>query len=147
MLSYIYSMKKSTCFNEKKLRRQKRKSTSDIVPEVKKMFQVIISISTYFHSSGIRTRELKAVAEETKCPLLHLPKLFEVRWSEFSYALLNAVLVSWKVLVEYMKSSSDSECRGFLKFLLTEDNLLLLSFLADCLFVFKRYKKIFKAMT
>ena len=117
------------------------KSTSDIVPEVKKMFQVIISISTYFHSSGIRTRELKAVAEETKCPLLHLPKLFEVRWSEFSYALLNAVLVSWKVLVEYMKSSSDSECRGFLKFLLTEDNLLLLSFLVDCLFVFKRYQK------
>jgi len=73
--------------------------------------------------------------------VMALPALFEVRWTEFLYNLLNAVLVSWHALVLHKQASSDKEARGFLSFLLDHDKLLLLCFLADILAVFSRYER------
>ena len=118
------------------------KSTSNSVSEIGHIFQNLVALSTYFHTSGLRSRELREVADLNNSHLVALPKLFEVRWSEFSYALVNSVLVSWFSLVLYMRQSKDKASSVFLAFLLDEDKLVLLSFLADVLTVFSRYQKL-----
>ena len=79
------------------------KSTSKSVTEIEQIFQSLVGLTSYFHNSGIRSRELRQIAQDKKCSLLSLPKLFEVRWTEFSFSLMNAVLVSWHALVLFMK--------------------------------------------
>lgn len=77
--------------------------------EVAKLFKNLTRISSFLHVSAMRVTELKKISHENNLPLLHLPKVFEVRWSEFTYALLNAVLRSWHCLVIYFQSSKETE--------------------------------------
>lgn len=116
-------------------------SVSDTVTEVKHCFQNLVSLVSYFHTSGVRSRELKKVADDNALKILRLPVVFEVRWTEFSYTLLNAVLTSWNALTTYLMRSSEVAARGHSKFLTSHSNLQLLSFLADLLFLFARFQK------
>src|SRR6218665_3889517 len=116
-------------------------SVSETVAEVKHCFQSLISLVTYFHPSGVRSRELNELAAEKHFQLRHLPTVYEVRWTEFSYALLNAVLVSWQALVSYFQQSKDVAAKGHFSFLTSFPNLQLLVFLADVLFIFAQFQK------
>lgn len=109
--------------------------------EVAKLFQNLTRISSFLHVSAMRMTELKKVSHENNVTLLHLPKLYEVRWSEFTYALLNAVLRSWQCLVIYFQSSNEPESKGHLRFLTKHKNLQLTAFLADLLFILQRFQK------
>jgi hypothetical protein len=117
------------------------KSARTSVVEVEHTFQTLVGLSTFFHSSGLRSRELKDVAETNNCCLNTLPPLFEVRWTQFNYSLVNSVLTSWECLVLFFKKSKDKEATGFLSFLLDSNNLTFLACLADILAVFSRYQK------
>ena len=77
----------------------------------------LTAISSFFHTSGVRTREIKKLAMDQNLVYVHMPAVFEIRWTEFSYALVNAVLVSWFALVSYLTASSDSAAQGHLLFL------------------------------
>ena len=117
------------------------KAVSDNVSEVKFLFSKMVVIASYFHSSGVRPRELREVAEENGFQLRELPKLFEVRWSEFNSSLLQSVLVSWRALVKYFEKVHDATSQGYYAFLTKLEHLKLLVFVADLLFVFSRYHK------
>jgi hypothetical protein len=41
-----------------------------------------------FHQSGLKTKELKDIANNEGMSFTQLPKDFEVRWTEFTYNLL-----------------------------------------------------------
>lgn len=71
------------------------------VSEVSKIIKKISSISTYFHQSGVRTKELKIISEQENIKYAQLPKYFDVRWTEFTYSLLVGILKNWRVLVIY----------------------------------------------
>lgn len=116
-------------------------SVSDAVTEVKHCFQNLVSLVSFFHTSAVRTRELKEVADDNSLKLLHLPAVFEIRWTEFSYTLLHAVLTSWRALTTYLRQSSELSAGGHCRFLTSHSTLQLLSFLADLLFVFARFQK------
>lgn len=116
-------------------------SVSSSVVEVKHLFQTLTGISSYMHASGIRTREVKRLAKQRGLVYVHMPAVFEVRWTEFSFALVHAILVSWFALVSYFTESGDSAAKGHLKFLTVKSNLELLTFLADILFVFSRFQQ------
>jgi len=116
-------------------------SVSDSVAEVGHVFQQLIGICSFFHKSGLRTRELRVVACQNHIKVLRLPKVFEVRWTEFTYNLLHAVLSSWHALMLYFQNSQEKPAGGFMAFLGRIDNLELISFLADTLVVFSRYQK------
>lgn len=111
------------------------------VNEVGKLFRNLTQISSFLHMSAMRMAELTKVSEERNLKLLHLPKLFEVRWSEFTYSLLNSVLRSWHCLVVYFESSDEAESKGHLRFLTNHKNFQLMVFVADLLFVFQRFQK------
>lgn len=117
------------------------KRVKDDIPEVGNLFQVLGSICAFFHSSGVRTRELKEIAGKENAALLTLPYVFEVRFSEYSQNLLEAILRSWRALVLYFKKSKESECRGYLLYLVDCEKLKLICFLADLLKIFSRYQK------
>ena len=119
-------------------------SVTDTVAEVSHLLQSLAGISTYFHTSGLRTRELKDTASENSAAYhayVSLPRIFEVRWTEFTHTMANAVLVSWYALVLYFKKTKDRQASGFLSLLTSKQNLELLAFVADVLFVFSRFQK------
>lgn len=103
------------------------------VPEIKKIIDICSSISTHFYRSGLRTKELQQVTDENNLTLIRLPKYFEVRWTEFTYSLIQSVLRNWRAMVIFFKKQvNEDKCNvstGFLKFLTNYDNLKLLCFL------------------
>lgn len=111
------------------------------VREVNHIFQQLTSICSYFHKSGLRSRELRKVADEHGLKLLRLPKTFEVRWTEFTNDLLQAVLHSLSALVKYFATSTDKAAVGYHRFLTDNNNIQTLAFLADVLTVYSRFQK------
>ena len=116
-------------------------AVSASVQEIAHLFQELVAICSYFRRSGLRSRELRDIASQNNFNVMTLPKLFEIRWSEFTYKLINNILCSWRALVKYFQSSEDSESSGFLSCLTKLKNLKLLTFVADVLSVFSRYQK------
>ena len=51
-------------------------------------------ISSYFAKSGVRCRELKNIAEYNNLIVCSFPKIFEIRWSEFTHQLIESILKS-----------------------------------------------------
>lgn len=54
------------------------------VSEVEKVVNTISKIASHFRESGLRTEELKKVAEENQLKLLSIPKIFAIRWTEWT---------------------------------------------------------------
>ena len=116
-------------------------SVSKSVKVVSYLFQELVAVCSYFRKSGVRSRELRNIASEKKFRLMKLPKLFEIRWSEFTYQLINDILSWWSALVYYFQKYVDVQSSGFLVCLTKLENLKILVFLADVLSVFSRYQK------
>lgn len=110
--------------------------------DIGKVLSVMSSISSYFHSSAVRTSELQEVASQNGIKLYSLPKIFEIRWTQFSFTLLRNTLMSWNALVIYFQQNGENAtCSGYLQYLTNIENLRLISFLADLLFSFQRFQK------
>ena len=61
-----------------------RKSVTDIMTtELKVVIEELKSISTYFHTSGARTRERKENADEHNLPTRRYPVYFQIRFTGF----------------------------------------------------------------
>ena len=98
-------------------------------------------IAKFFHSSAQRTTELEQIAKTEDLTVRSIPKYFEVRWSQFTAALLDSILYSWRALVNFCMNQSVTERRKFLKLLTNKDNLLMMCFIADLLLVLKVFQK------
>ena len=94
------------------------------VPEIDHLCKKLAAICTYFHVSAKRTSELEKVAKVEGLTVRRFPKYFEVRWAEFTAALLDAILCSWQALIKFKVEQCDAEGKKFLKPLKNKDNLL-----------------------
>jgi len=117
------------------------KDVSSTVAEVSHIISKLSGISAFFHNSAHRTRELQQLSKENNLQLIRIPKFFQVRWTEFSFNLVNSILISRKALVIYMQNSKEKESNGFLLLLTNKDTIFLLAFLADVLVIFSRYQQ------
>lgn len=118
------------------------KNTGEAVAEVGKTLSELSSISTYFHFSALRSAELKTIACDNELKLLNIPKIFDIRWSQFTFKLVRSVVVSWKALIIYFQKHQDeASCVGYLNYLTKLDNLKLFASLADVLFAYHRFQK------
>ncbi|KAL4122559.1 hypothetical protein QTP88_014865 [Uroleucon formosanum] len=117
------------------------KDVNSTVVEVSHIVSKLSGISAFFHNSALRTRELQQLSKENNLQLIRIPKFFQVRWTEFSFSLVNAILISRNALVIYMQNSKEKESNGFLLLLTNKDNIFLLAFLADVLAIFSRYQQ------
>lgn len=109
--------------------------------KVEKVFRVLSSIASYFHTSSIRTNSLKEIASKHGLNYLVMPKLFEVRWVEYTFQLVKAILTNWHAIALYCDTNHDAQTNGFQTYLHDIENLRLISFCADLLFIFKRFQK------
>lgn len=118
------------------------KSTGKRVKEVSKLLTVLSSISSYFNQSALRTSELHKIATENNTKVLNLPKIFEIRWSSFTFTLLRNVLFSWKALILYFKKNENNAvCAGYHRYLTSFDNMQLIGFLGDVLYRFQNFQQ------
>lgn len=106
-----------------------------------KIFRILTSIASYFHTSAIRTNTLKEIANKLNLKLLTMPKLFEIRWVEYTFQLVKAILSNWHAIALYCNENCDAQTNGFRLFLCDMNNLRLISFSADLLYIFKRFQK------
>ena len=114
------------------------------VDDVDVLVQKLSGLSTYFHTSAARTTELEKIAKDNDLKVCRLPKLIEVRWAEFTFSLLNAVLSSWRALLLFCEgctNKDDRQVKGFGKTLSNKNNMLLMCFLADFLFLLQNFQK------
>lgn len=107
---------------------------SDIIGNMSK-------ISSYFRTSGLRTAELKKIASENGLKLIKMPKVYEVRWTEFIYQLFKAVITNWNALILFFNKNPDAQNNGFKIFLTNVDKLKTITFFADVLFIYQRFHK------
>ena len=118
------------------------KNVTENVDELKILIQELKSLSTYFHTSGVRTRERQAIENEYKLTVRRYPEYFQIRFTEFLHELADSHLASWNATILYFdKNVQESEARGFLTFMKDKFKLQLTDFVADVLAVFKRYQK------
>ncbi|KAL4084425.1 hypothetical protein QTP88_028247 [Uroleucon formosanum] len=69
------------------------KDVNSTVVEVSHIVNKLSGISAFFHNSALRTRELQQLSKENNLQLIRIPKFFQVRWTEFSFSLVNAILI------------------------------------------------------
>lgn len=115
-------------------------------PEVKalaKILSILSSLSSHFHSSAVRTTELREIALQNGLNILSMPKLFTVRWTEFTYNLIRAILTSWNATVLFLEKNKRTcaTSNGFHKYLTNLNFLKMVAFLGDVLRLFKRMQK------
>ena len=111
--------------------------------ELRVLIEELKGISTYFHTSGVRTRERKTIAEKYKLPIRRYPVYFQIRFTEFLFELIDAHLSSWNATTLYFRDQSkEHEEDGYFKLMTNKFKLQLMAFVADVLAVFKRYQKL-----
>lgn len=116
-------------------------NVSDSVEEVSFVITDATALSTYFHCSSVRTRELHEVAVKEGLPVRRLPQYFEVRFCEFTYRLLSCILSSWRCIICYLTTSADTAAAGHLRNWTDINKLKTACFLADVLLVYSRFQK------
>lgn len=119
---------------------------------ISKVFNVLSKISSFYHTSSIRAAELQKIADSNNLETIRKPKIFKVRWMQYTHRLMHAILVSWNAIVLHLekikaderaanKKKTDKEAAGYLTYLKNLDNLKMIAFLADLLLIFKRMQK------
>lgn len=108
---------------------------------IDKVLKQLNSISSYFHKSGVRTNELKQIAADKDLQLSNLPS------TEYSFAIVNNMLRSWRALMTYFDKTEEAECKGHFKFLSKLQNLQVISFLQIFYIFFLVIRKEFKLIT
>lgn len=56
----------------------------------------VSSIALHFNESAMRLEELKKIANENQLKLLKIPKVFTIRWSEWTHTTISNILESWE---------------------------------------------------
>lgn len=109
--------------------------------QIKKALDVLSSIASYFNQSGLRMEKLKAIAKANNVRFYSFAKLFEIRWTEWTFTTLINILKSWNALVVYFKDDSNARAVGFHKYLTNFKNIEFIVFLANVLRIYHRYQK------
>lgn len=109
--------------------------------ESDKILSVFSRTASYFHVSAVRSVQLKQIATEIGLKLLSMPKIFSVRWTEYSFQLVRAILVNWRAIVLYFARNKNAQTQGLYKYLTNAGNLRKIAFFADVLFIFQRFHK------
>ena len=68
------------------------------VLEIHRSISDCAALSTFFHRSGLRTKDLEQIATGHKFQIRRLPPYFEVRFTQFSEDLLEAFLYGRGIL-------------------------------------------------
>lgn len=108
-------------------------------PEVNNSIQTLIELSSYLNKSPKLFQLMQTHAKKNHLELLHLPKAYEIRWSEFLYKLLDAFMKSWRAIYSFLKQNIKFEKRDyFLKFVTDYTSMRSISFMADLSMIFSR---------
>ena len=118
------------------------KDVAKSVNEVKLTISDVVSVGSYFHVSGVRTHDLKAITESNGLPApLHWPDFKEVRFAEFSHHLFAVFLRNFRGCICYWEKDGSDESKGFLYKWKNKDRIQTVCVLADITYILKGLQK------
>lgn len=110
---------------------------------IDELIKNVSSVSSYFHQSGEKTRQLAAIASEKNLNVpLHFPEYFEIRWIEFIHNMFYVFLRNWNSVMWHFKSRNEA---GFENLWLSRDRICLAAFVCDVLTILKIFQKTFQS--
>ena len=111
------------------------------VPEVSVLISDCKAVTSYFNSSALRTKELKKAALDTDSEITQFPTVKDIRFTEYSHAMLSSILRNHKPMIRYLEASESAEDKGLLNKWLDEDTIRIAACLCDVLYLYKRFQK------
>jgi len=70
------------------------------------------------------------------------PSVKDIRFTEYSYSMLLAVLASYKSMMKHLESVMDAEGKGLVEKWLDQDTVHIATVLCNALCVYKRFQKL-----
>lgn len=80
------------------------KAMTNHVLEISKLLRTLNAIASYIHFFSVRARDLEKIASENQLGVMKIPKLFNIRWSEYTHNVIRSIIVSWKALILFFPS-------------------------------------------
>lgn len=122
-------------------------------PEVGDLIKEATLVSSHCHSSSLRTFKISQIAvhypryKKEKCTRdQNFSKAkndfsyFEVRWTEFTNSMLEAILKNWRASMQYFVEEKETRLKNIW---LDKDRIHLTSLLSDMSFIYKCFQKTF----
>lgn len=110
------------------------------IPEIGKLLTTLNAIASYIHFSSVRAHDLELISTANHLDLMKIPKIFKVRWSEYTYNVIRSIIVSWNALILFFRANPrDGTAVGFLAYLTKFETLKILFFMGDTMALFHRF--------
>jgi hypothetical protein len=116
---------------------------SKSVIEVQYVLQDCREIVKFYHSSGLRTKELHRISTEMNVVCKRLPEVHDIRFAEYTDTLLTAVLCNWNVMLRHweVRKEEEKDVIGFTRKWMQRDQIWLACILRDVLYLYSRFQK------
>jgi hypothetical protein len=121
------------------------KDMAKSVPEVHHITSDCACVGTFYRSSAVKTKGIKAASEKLKVPVVQFPAVTDIRFTEYSYKLMVSVLQNYGPMISHLQTIDTPEAKGILCKWLDEDTLQLTAVLTDALFLYKRFQKLIQS--
>ena len=115
------------------------------VPEASHVIADCKAVTSFYNSSAVRTKEIRKAAEDAGASCVQFPLVNGIRFTEYSYKLLSAVLANHKIT--HLSSVDTIESKGLRNKWLDADTVHVAAVLCDALYVYKRFQKLLQGDT
>jgi len=106
------------------------------VPEASHVIADCKAVTSFYNASAIRTKEIrKAAAEDISASCVQYPSVNDIRFTEYSYKLLSAVLGNHEAMITHLASMDTTEAKGIRNKWLDADKAHVAAILCDTLYV------------
>lgn len=117
------------------------------VPEASHVIADCKAVTSFYNSSAVRTKEIRKAAEDVGASCVQFPLVNDIRFTEYSYKLLSAVLANHKSMITHLSSVDTTESKGLRNKWLDADAVHLAAVVCDALYVYKRFQKLLQGDT
>jgi len=112
------------------------------ISEVSHIISDCKGLVNYYNGSALRMKGIRNAALECRADIMAFPSVKDIRFTEYSYSMLLAVLTNYKSTMKHLESVMDAEGKGLFEKWLDQDTVHAASVLCDALYVYKRFQKL-----
>lgn len=118
------------------------KDMNNSVSEVSHVIADCKAVTSFYNVSALRTKEIKKAAIEIGASYKQFPSVNDIRFTEYSYKLLSAILDNHKSMIKHLSSVDTAEAKGLRNKWLDADTVHVAATLSDAVYVYQRFQKL-----
>jgi len=81
------------------------------VPEAAHIIADCKTVTSFYNASAVRTKDIRNVAKDIGATYIQFPSVNDIRFTEYSYKLLSAVLGNHKSMVTHLSSVDTADAK------------------------------------